>query len=642
MVEKEAKSPTAKEQINPGYALYLTRKQELLKRQFSGEVLAGISKDELIPNISTDVILPNKAVLSYVGQGNHLDKFALTGLNGINPGDIASGHFQTLVAGDSFARGSSRIHAPLALQEAGIKIVIANSERIFTENCVNLGIYLVSPDSETGAKLLEGKNVEKDDILKHYSPLFRDVAKSGGLLSYFKKLDEGKITPPEVNTPKRPMTIAEKIISNKALSLQSQAKIDAVKPEDEVVATPDYYYGYELQSPPMIKAITQELNQNPDLKIRRDKAFLYTDHTALLWDKTSVDIRSSQSEFAKPLGITVYEADPRTGASAICHTDMVEKRVLPGQLILGNDSHTDTLGSLNCLAIGKGTIDLAGALAYDKMILKVPESIRINLTGELPEDVSMKDFMLWLGARPEFKTERVGSGRIFEYGGEALNNIPFEEQMKLTNMAIELQGYTGIIEPNTQIKTYLKDRRGVEEEEIESMFVYPDEDAKYSHIFNIDLKDIEPMVSTPGDTQNGIPLSEIEKQHKKINVAYIGSCTHGTPEDLRQVAKVLKGRKASPDLNFFIQASSVENLEIAKERGYFEIFSEAGAEVLPIGCGACINAGPGSTKEDEIGLFATNRNFPGRTGKGETYLASPAVTAASAVAGYICSPKSLE
>jgi len=177
---------------------------------------------------------------------------------------------------------------------------------------------------------------------------------------------------------------------------------------------------------------------------------------------------------------------------------------------------------------------------------------------------------------------------------------------------------------------------------VQELLVSSDEGAQYSHTFDIDLSSIEPTVATPGDTQNGKPLSEIKAQRVIIDKVYIGSCTHGTVEDLRHSAKVLRGRKIADGMKLYVQASSWENQQRAEEEGLIKDHVEAGAELLPIGCGACISAGPGSTEEGEIGLFATNRNFPGRTGKGETYLSSPAVAAASAVAGYICGPEDLE
>ncbi len=325
---------------------------------------------------------------------------------------------------------------------------------------------------------------------------------------------------------------------------------------------------------------------------------------------------------------------------------MIEDFSEPGQLILGNDSHTCTLGVTNTLAVGKGAADLAGALAFDKMVIKVPETIRINLQGRLRNGATMKDFMLHFGALPEMRgndqSRGIASGRVLEFGGNALHDIPIDEQLKLTNMAVELQAFTGIVEPNTQTYLFLNKQRGMKLDEFTEKMVTSDASATYFDEYIFDLADIEPTIATPGDTQNGVPLSEIADQNISIQKAYIGSCTHGTPEDLKQAAEVLGGRRIADGVKLYVQASSQGNLATAEELGYVRTLIEAGAELLPIGCGACMNAGPGSTEEGEIGIFATNRNFPGRTGKGETYLANPAVVAASAVKGTICGPDDLE
>lgn len=639
----ESLSPHNKEQLHlQGKILYLTKDPLLIRQQLEeGLGLTNVSLDQLMTDISTDEIIPNKACLSYTGkEEGHLGNFVLTGLRGgiIKPGEVVAGNFQVLVSGDSFAKGSSRIHAPLALQEAGIDIVVAKAQRIFKGNCVDLGINVI--DSETkAATFLSQKSIDIDALLDDLSPISQEVMKSKGLLKYFKALDEGRVKVPRVDVPKRPMTISEKIFASHVINPDGSTGTQFVKPGVECVLVPDNYYGYELQTPVVRAALREEFGETIPVK-NKEKVTLHNDHTALLMEDASTTQRREQTTWGKSLGVTVYELG-KSGAPAICHTKMLEDHALPGKLILGNDSHTCTLGVLNSLAIGEGALKLAGAIAYDRMIATVPETIRIDLKGKLPKGVTMKDFMLMLGAMPEFKNEKVGSGRVFEFGGDALEDIPFDEQIKLANMSVEFLGYTGIVEPNEQTVQYLKKHRDLSEEEIHSIMVKPDENAEYFYRFIIDLSKTEPTIAEPGDSQNGKPLSEIKKQNIKIQKAYLGSCTHGTVEDLRQAAEIIKGRKVADGVKLFVQASSLGNLEESKNKGYIQDLLDAGAELLPIGCGACMNAGPGSTEEGEIGIFATNRNFPGRTGKGQTYLASPAVVAASAIAGFICGPENL-
>lgn len=644
MDERRDSLPNHEQLISAGKILYLTKDPQLIRDQFEGRLLSVISSESLIDGISTDEIIPNHAARLYTGkEEGYLGQNALTGLrNGaIKPGDLATGDFKTIVAGPSFGRGSSRIHAPLALQEAGIEIIVADCERILAENCVNCGIYTVKPDSETANKLLSGRTLTIDALTSSLPAQSQEIMQSGGLLPYFRKIEAGEINPPEVLQQKRPMTIAEKIIAARTLNSDGTIGAVAVKPGETIVAIPDQYYGYELQSPPARKALKDEFGDKIKAK-RPEKLTLHNDHTALLADEASKTLRTEHTEFARQINVLNYEADPVRGSSAICHTRMLESHALPGQLILGNDSHTCTVGVLNNLSVGKGALDLAGAIAYDKMVLTVPETIRINLKGILPKGVTTKDFMLWLGSTDEFKQQRIGSGRVLEFGGRALDDIPFDDQIKLTNMSIELLGFSGIVEPNIQMFKFLKEKRGLSPNLLQEQMLFSDQDAEYSHIFDIDLWKVEPTISEPGDTQNGKPLSEIEKQHIGIQKVYIGSCTHGTVEDLHQAAEILKGRQVSPGVKLYVQASSEDNLNNSQKMGYINDLLESGAELLPIGCGACMNAGPGSVEEDEIGLFATNRNFPGRTGKGKTYLSSPRIAASSAVLGYIAGPDTLD
>ncbi len=624
-----------------GRILYLTKNPELIRQQLEGTDLVGINQDELMPDISTDELIPNSVCLRFTGsEAEYLGTYALTGLRRgiIKPGEIKAGNFQIIVAGSAFAQGSSRIHAPLALKEAGIETVVADAQRIFRDNCNNLGMRVFSPNDYRTQLLLDGKYDPNQDVSDTDTSIASQIRTSGGLLGYFKAIEEGRSNPPKTETSKRPMTIAEKIFASKAINKDGGIGILGTKPGEECVLEPDVYYGYELQTPVVRTALHQEFGDNIPV-IRPDKISLHNDHTALLTTPEALIQRGEQTNFGQSYGIKVYELTP-DGAPAICHIQIVESIGLPGQLILGNDSHTSTDGVLNTLAIGKGAIDLAGAIAYDRMVAVVPQTIRINLMGKLPENVTIKDFMLWLGANSEFRNQP--PGQVLEFGGKILDEIPLDEQIPLTNMAVELLGFTGITEPNKQIVKYLKEKRGLSEAEIRQMMISPDPDAEYSNVLNIDLSTVEQMVATPGNPKNGIPLSEIVKQRIKIQKAYAGSCTNGSIGDLEQIAFILNGRKVSEGVQFYISPNSISVLKEAKERGLLETFKNAGAIVLPVGCGACMDAGPGSTEENETAIFATNRNFPRRTGKGDTYLASPQVIAASAITGFICGPKSLD
>lgn len=624
-----------------GRILYLTKNPELIRMQMDGITIKNIPQSELLSDISTDELIPNSVCLKFTGRENDfLGEHAFTGLRGgiIKPGEVKAGNFQVVVAGNAFAQGSSRIHAPLALKEAGISIVIAQAQRIFKENCDNLGMKVFSPNDPSAKSIIDGRYNPSKDTSAIDTLISSRISKAGGLLGYLKELEEKKENPPNIEKLKRPMTIAEKIFASKAIAQDGKTGVPGIKPGDECVLEPDIYYGYELQTPVVRAALRQEFGDHIPVK-KPEKISLFNDHTALLTTPEALIQRGEQTTFGNDHGIKIYELTD-DGAPAICHIQIIESVGLPGQLILGNDSHTSTDGILNTLAVGKGAIDFAGAIAYDRMIAVVPETIRINLKGKLSKNVTIKDFMLSLGANSEFKNQP--AGQILEFGGEILDEIPLDEQLPLTNMAVELLGFTGITEPNKQIIKYLSEKRGLSEEEIKQMMVSPDQDAKYSSVLNIDLSTVEQMVATPGNPKNGVPLSEIEKQQVKIQKAYVGSCTNGSISDLEQVASILNSRKVNEGVKLYISPNSVSVLREAKKRGYIEIFKDAGAIVLPVGCGACMDAGPGSTEDGETGIFATNRNFAGRTGKGDTYLASPLVVAASAINGFISKPESLD
>lgn len=629
-------------QLN-GRVLYLTEDPELIRRQLEGEDLSGIAIEQLLTEVSTDEIAPNRVCLRYTGhEENLLGNNLLTGLRGgvIKPGDIEAGGFEAIVAGPSFGRGSSRYHAQLALLEAGIKLLVAQPERIFEENAINAGINVVPPNSDAARQILNTKHISIEALRAHLSSVSKDIMSAGSLVNYLRHLEQSEFSYPQPDQAPRPMTMIEKMIAKKTHMSNLLVGVKYVQPGDVVIARPDEYYGYELQTTAVRESLKKEFGDDIPVK-RREKAYFFNDHTALLNTPETQTQRKEQQLFADKYAIINFENDPETGAPAICHTKMLEDHALPGQLILGNDSHTCTLGALGAAAIGKGAADLAGALAFDKMVMRVPETIRINLTGKLQNGATMKDVMLKLGASEKLKTERIGSFRVLEFGGEALEDVPFDEQIKLTNIATELQGFTGIIEPNTQMFRYLNKMRGMNLQEFSERIVLSDENAQYFDTIDLDLSIVETMVATPGDTQNGVPLSEVAGQNIKIQEAYIGSCTHGTVEDLKQAAEVAEGRKIAEGVKFYIQASSIENLREAKAKGYIQTLIDAGAILLSIGCGACMNAGPGSTEEGETAIGALNRNYPGRTGKGKMYLSNASVATASAIAGYICGPDDL-
>jgi 3-isopropylmalate/(R)-2-methylmalate dehydratase large subunit len=290
---------------------------------------------------------------------------------------------------------------------------------------------------------------------------------------------------------------------------------------------------------------------------------------------------------------------------------------------------------------------MANAWLTRDVRVAVPQSARFNLHGRLRYGVTAKDVMLYLLAQPFWRSGE-GIGKVLEFAGEGVRAMGLDERATLTNMAVEAGGFTGIIEADDVIIDYLVKQRGLNAEDVRARIVRADEGAEYMATFDVDLDTIEPMVATPGDPRNGVPLrtlGDVSGGDVKINIAYGGSCTGGKKTDMDMYASVLKraveqGKRVADGVHLYIQFGSQDIRRYAESKGYIEVFSKAGAELVDPSCGACIKAGPGvSFTQDEVTVSAINRNFPGRSGPGKVYLASPLVVAASAIAGKIVSPE---
>jgi 3-isopropylmalate/(R)-2-methylmalate dehydratase large subunit len=296
---------------------------------------------------------------------------------------------------------------------------------------------------------------------------------------------------------------------------------------------------------------------------------------------------------------------------------------------------------MGCVAFGIGTTDVFNSWFTKDVRVKVPESVRVVIRGKRRENVTAKDFILKL-----LSMEYIRSGKalakVIEYCGEAIEALGVDERATMTNMAAEIGGFTGIVAPDRKVVEFLVERRGMSRNESETLIegLQSDPDAYYAHVIDLDANDIYPMVATPGDPGNGKFVRELNTP-VPVEIAYGGTCTAGKNEDMDMYAKVLsralkQGRRVAETCKFYIQFGSQETREYCVRKGYLEIFEKAGAHVIEPSCGACINAGPGvSTRSDQVVISAQNRNFPGRSGPGLMYLASPLTVAASAVAGYI-------
>ncbi|MBP1622333.1 MAG: 3-isopropylmalate dehydratase large subunit, partial [Acidobacteria bacterium] len=288
-----------------------------------------------------------------------------------------------------------------------------------------------------------------------------------------------------------------------------------------------------------------------------------------------------------------------------------------------------------------GTTDIFNSWITRDVRIQVPESVRIVIRGRKPASIAAKDFMLEILRQP-FVRNGEAIGKIIEYSGEAVEALNVDERATMTNMAAEIGAFTGIIAPDRKTVDYLVRNRGMSQAEAEAQCegMFSDPGAAYSRTFEIDASSMRPLIALPGDPGNGIYLDDLGKE-VRIDIAYGGSCTGGKAEDMDMYAQVFRdalanGRKVHPSVRCYIQFGSQEVRDHCVQRGYLEIFREVGAQIIEPSCGACINAGPGvSRNKDEVTISAINRNFPGRSGPGQMYLASPLTVAASAIAGKI-------
>ncbi|HLQ38452.1 MAG TPA: aconitase family protein, partial [Planctomycetota bacterium] len=332
----------------------------------------------------------------------------------------------------------------------------------------------------------------------------------------------------------------------------------------------------------------------------------------------------------------------------ICHNIVIEDIAEPGQVVVGSDSHTCMAGALGCFAFGVGATDMANSWFTKDVRVRVPESVRVELTGTLREGVCAKDLMLQL-LSDEFFKSGAGIGKVLEFGGAGVRAMPLDERSTLTNMAVEAGGFTGIIEADASVVEYIATLRSTDRKRLQRQIVVADPGAEYCKTFAIDLGSIEPTVATPGDPRNGMRLRDLRSKHGKIkiNIAYGGSCTGGKKADMDMYAGVVRkakdqGRSLASGVKLYIQFGSQRIRDYAEHMGYVQLFEAAGIELVDPSCGACIKAGPGvSFTADEVTVSAINRNFPGRSGPGQVYLASPPVVVASAFLGYVGGPEEL-
>lgn len=642
-----------------GKILQLTEDQALLKQQLAGESIAYDPQRKLIDNISTDEITPGW-VCYYFDET--LARFSLVGLRGgsVEKDAIKSGGFGVIVSGKSKGCGSSRETAPYSELKAGIQLVIAESiEKIYGQNCQNIGL-LTSTDFGLLDRITAGEEIPISEFTRGLDPISAQIVEFGGLFSYNRARMAGEVTPAPVTTPARPMTLCEKIIARHAIADAKTGRlgVPGVKPGDALFVRTDVRFSHEYVTP-MADSLFRA-GFGDDAKVADPQSvFAFRDHLTFLelvmpeqhkkmgLVEQARSLKTVQEGFSKRHGIRLYgevERDGRTvGSEAICHNKVIEELALPGDLVAGTDSHTCMAGALGCFAFGVGSTDMANAWFTRDVRVRVPETVRFVLSGTLRAGVCAKDVMLHILSLEHFKSGR-GIGQVLEFDGEAIRAMSLDERATLTNMAVEAGSFTGIIAADEVVLDYLVEMRGADRAALAERILLPDADATYAAVYEIDLSALGPMVATPGDPRNGVPLQELGEE-VRIQIAYGGSCTGGKKADMDMYAAVLgealkRNQRVAEGVELYIQFGSQHIRSYAQERGYIEIFEGVGASLVDPSCGACIRAGPGvSFSPEQVTVSAINRNFPGRSGPGKVYLASPWVVAASALAGKIVVPE---
>ena len=649
-----------------GRVLFLVDDADLMRRQLEGENLSWPLDARLRDNISTDEITPAYICYYYdetLGEFPYLgfkasDEFPVT------RGSVKSGGFVCSVSGKRRGKGSSREQSPYAEMCAGVQIVIAeNIERIYNENCQNLGI-LTSTDFGLIARIRSGEDIPLAEFTAGAGRITRGIIEYGGLFEFNVARLQGRITVPAVTTRKRPMNLAEKIIARHWVTDLAAGHVGApfVKPGDEGFACTDIRFSHEYVTP-MAAIFWRDLVGEDERVVDPESIFFFRDHLTFLdvvmTDErkneglldVALELKRKQEEFSQQQGVKLYGELSRgfkghmgipTGSEAICHSKILESHALPGHLIVGTDSHTPHAGAIGCIAFGVGTTAIFNSWLTKDVRLRVPASVLVRVNGVKPANVTAKDFMLQILRHPYVQNGHA-IGKIVEYAGDAVQALSIDERATMTNMAAEVGAFTGVIRPDEKAVEFLVRERGANPDEMRTLLdgLFSDPDAEYETVIDIDASELKPMVALPGDPGNGLFIEELGTV--KIDIAYAGSCTAGKKSDMDMYAAVFKsalehGDRIHPDVKCFIQVGSQEVKRYCEEQGYLDVFREIGAEFIEPSCGACINAGPGVSYDQEtVTVSAINRNFPGRSGPGQLYLASPFTTAASAVRGHIAS-----
>lgn len=639
--------------LTPGKrALFLTKDLARIGAQLRGEAelrMQDVDPAELLDDINTDTMTPAWVCFRHRPEDIALDAYAglldEQGQRVFEPRALLDGGFEVIVSGQRKGTGSSRETAPQAERWCGVHLVIASSfAPIHGRNNVNLGQLM--GDHDQLQRLQAGEEIALEEFTSRLDAISGAIVEAGGLFQFAALYASGAASVPELTTAPRPMNMSEKIIAAKLVSDSAEdGGVTCVQPGDVCLVKVDGGYSHEFTTAQVHHFLSQEYGedyvvQNPAKFAVFEDHLLYADgveRMAPFSDKIQT-LRDLQKEFQLHTGVRDYSA--QDGVSpGICHQVAREMFVDPGDFIQATDSHTCMGGGSNALAYGVGSTEYAGLISSGFTIVRVPESIRFELVGELNPGMTAKDLMLHILDTYAKREETLD--RVMEFGGPGLASISMDERATLCNMATECSARSGICEGDDLTAEWMAERReGTTPDMFRARFVAPDEGAEYSGgVYQIDMSSLVPMVAEPGDPTYGRAIEELEEV--SIDIAYGGSCTAGKEHDMDFYALVLAealdaGRQVAAGTQMLIQFGSEAVAGYAKRMGYLDVFERAGVQVIDPGCGACIGCGPGvSQNREQVTISAINRNFNGRSGPGRLYLGSPLSVAASAVEGRI-------
>ena len=640
--------------------LFLGAAPQVPERCLAGDMPSLAEALPLRDDVSTDEITPLPVLTHYD------DKLARYPYTGFKAGDrlpigadaIRTAGIEVVVAGKRYGKGSSREHSPAAEKLAGVRLVIAESfERIYRQNADNIGLF-TSTDFGLIPRIRAGEPIPLAELLAGRDALAAAILESGGLLRFGRRFMRDVRSAPDAGI-EGPRTLFEKIVARHSLATELTAAHPARG--DGAFVRADWRFIHEYYTGMAAHMLHASFGRPLDLH-EPGSIVVFEDHTSYV-EESPAHVRGgllpnvhrmveAQRAFAAWYGLRSHRtlteeaarADDGSNVAGISHAMMAEHYALPGQLVVGTDSHTPHSGALGCVAFGVGTTDMANAFMTGAVRLTVPESVRIVLEGGLRPGVTAKDVVLHLLAEPRM---RAGGflGKVFEFCGETVARLSTDERATLTNMTAEMGGFTGIVAPDAETVRFLRERRGIAFA-LED-WMHSDAGAHYAETLRIDCGAVPPMVARPGDPGNGVPLAEV-RQPVRIDIAYGGSCTAGKREDFDHYHAVLRwaadrGLRVPPHVSLFLQFGTTAVRDHCQARGYLDAFERVGARILQPSCGACGNCGPGSSEDaQQVTVSAINRNFPGRGGPGQVWLASPPTVAASAIAGELLSFEDLQ